>query len=763
MPDQSFSISRTEATPSALEGAASVFTISNGYLALKGALLEDRRGRRPTTLVAGVFDRADMIRSIPPSAHERRYLDESRFDDAAPMPSVANLPDPLFTLVLLNGEELAFRRGEARDFEQTWDLRRGLYQYKYTFVDGAGRETRVEMARFASMPHPHRAHLRYRITPLNYTANVDVRAGIDGTVRSNLHGDRQFDVEALSASDNGRCHLRARTLARKIEVDIAAHTRFTENGPEWSQAVLEDGRAYHQSTARLKAGETLEFTRAIVIATSEDARRGAAVDLEAEITAAAADGFDDGTDANAAWWAETWPRVDVQIEGDPRAQAWLRFCIFQLVAAAPRHTDQLSAPCKLLTGEWYQGSVFYDTDLYIVPFYTFTLPRVARACLNYRWRGLAEGREIARRLGLPGAKFAWQSGPDGEEVLGSWFRFVHTNIHINSDVAYALMQYVHATGDQGFLRDKGADILIECARFYSARARRDERGAYHLDDVSGPDEGHCESTDNYYTNFLARKTLLWAVSALEAAPNAAARLGVSPDEPAKWRQAADGLAFRYDPDTKVYEQYEGYYGLKPIPPGFRDEQREWWFTVFPYQAIHQPDVVMAQTLFREETPPDVFAANDAFYRERSMDFSSMSHVIHSIAAKETGNMERAYRQFMITAGEDIDESLTGRGDTADGLHGTATGGAWMAAVLGFGGIHLRGSTLLVNPRLPAHWTSLRFRIQVHGETLAFAVTQDSVTIMLGRGADAEIDAEVCGEPVTLKSGEIRKFPLPAAP
>lgn len=762
MSDTNWIITKTDTEPKALEAANSVFTISNGYLALKGNLQENRRGRGPTTIVHGVFDEADMIKGIPPSSHERRYLDEREFDTPKPYPSVANLPDPLFTQIFINEREVAFQRGEVAGFEQQWDLRDGVYSYHYEITDADGRTTRIRMSRFADMARAHQVRMLYEVTPLNHSAHVEIRAGVDGTVRSNLMGDRQYEVMETRGDKAERFEMLARTQARGIAIHIAVANRLEGGSAPAERLVTEDRRIYGVLSADAREGETITLARVVVIGTSEDARHGASTDAGAEIESAAAVSFEDARRANAAWWQEAWNRVDVRIGGDDLAQRYLRFCIFHLMQAAPRHSDRLSVPCKLLTGEWYQGSVFYDTDLYIVPFYTFTQPDVARACLNYRWHGLEPGRDIARRLGYQGAKFAWQSGPYGEEVLAPWYRFVHTNIHINGDVCYTLMQYLGATGDCEWRRSKGVDILFESARFYASRAVRGEDGRYHLHDVSGPDEGHCESTDNYYTNYLAKKTLLWAADHVnrlsrghaEEFAQITARLGLQPGEPARWVEVAEGLAFLYDPETKVYEQYDGYYGLLPIPEDFREQQTEWWFTVYPYQAIHQPDVVMAQTLFREETPPDVYRANIEYYRPRSMDFSSMSHVIHSIAAKETGDMNEAYRQFIITSGEDLDESLTGRGDTLDGLHGTATGGAWMAAVLGFGGLHVWESGMSINPRLPEGWTTLEFQVVLKGEVVRFHITPEALTLTLGAEVGAAIEATVCGRPMTLKSGEV---------
>ncbi|MGB9618862.1 MAG: glycosyl hydrolase family 65 protein, partial [Armatimonadota bacterium] len=696
--------------------------------------------------------------------HERRYLDPEYFDDATPSPSVANLPDPLFVRAFVEGEEISFTRGEVIGFRQEYDLRSGIYSYAYDYRDSHGRTTRIRMERFCDMTNVHRAAMRYSLTPLNYSGRIVYRTGIDGSVVSNLQRDKQFQVVGREVRGN-TCLLEARTIARGIGVTAATANVF--NCPVDAQGIIEDERVYIEASAEGRSGQEIVLDKYIVLASTEDARHQVVCDVCRELSEMTPAGVDRIRADQADWWRRTWDLVDVRIEGDDLAQLYLRFCIFHLMSAAPRHTDKLSVPCKLLTGEYYQGNTFYDTNLYIVPFYVFTYPEIARHCLNYRWEGLVPAREIAKSLGYEGAKFAWQAGPYGEECLGKWWRFTHTNIHIDGDVAFSLMQYLHATGDEQFMVEKGIDILVESARFYTSRARRSNDGSYHFDAVAGPDEGHCESTDNFYTNLLARKTLEWAADTLDALSRekpddydrVTRRLAVLPDEPESWRAVARGLTFLFNPDTKLYEQCEGFYQLQPIPPDLLENRRTWFVTVFPYQALNQPDVVMGMAMLPEEFPEDVRRANWQFYKDKSMNFSSMSFVINSLMAKDMGEMDYAYEQFLISAGEDLDEELTGRRDTAEGLHGTASGGAWMAAVFGFGGFRFSERGLSINPRLPDHWKSLEFNCVVRGELLSVRVDCSRVAIRVGNRKGIEIDAVVVGKETILRSGQVYEAAL----
>lgn len=761
--DDSWTIVNTRHDLHTLGQFNSVCTVSNGYLGLKGNLAEQRDGYSPVTLINGVYDELDMFSLIRASNEERRYLDARYFDSAGKSPAVANLPDPLRMQVFVNEREISFSRGGIENFEQRLDMSCGLYTYRYDYRDGWGHVTRIEMQRFASLRHAHRVFMRYTITPLDYEGAVRIHSGISGSVFSNTTRERQFAVTELWTDPPEHVYLAARTNVRQTEVRVAlANVVRAGEQPGDPIGVAEHDEVFTRYTFQAKPGQPITLERHAILSSGEDLRHHQVIDIGAELSAAVAQGFDAALVEQRDAWQELWNRSDVQIEGDDQAQTYLRFCLFHLLQGLPRFTDCMSVPVKLLTGEYYQGNTFYDTDTYILPFITFTQPEHAQTCLNWRVEGLRPGREIARNLGFSGAKLAWQAGPYGEECLGRWWRFTHTNIHINGDAAYALMQYAWASNDTHFLFTRGVDLLVETARFYASRARHDKTAnTYHLDDVAGPDEGHCESRDNFYTNYLAKWNLLWAADLLArmqtedpAAHQAAVgRLNLRSQEPAQWRAVAEGLAFYFDPQTRVYEQCVDFYKLKEVPKDLLDTRKVWFATVFPYQALNQPDVLMAMMMFRDTFTPDVYRANYEFYYDKSMNFSSMSFVINSIVSADMGDLDRAYRDFVISAGEDVDEELTGRKDTFAGLHGTAAGGAWMAAVMGFGGLNLSDQGLRINPNLPPQWQGLRYKLVLQGVEVAVEIDAQQVKLTTGTQRKLNLPIRVAGQEITLQSGQ----------
>jgi kojibiose phosphorylase len=750
-------VTRSPKSEQEIRANNSIFTICNGYMALKGNLLEHRESGHPSTFLAGVFDEADMIAFLRPTKEERRYLDPDHLDAATPSPSIANLPDPLFVRVFIDDHEISFTRGQVERLEQRLDMRTGVYRYECEYVDADTGGARIIMERACDMENVHRAAMRYALQPLGRSSRIRIRIGIDGSVRSSLQGDRQFTIRFMDVAP-GEVRMHGVTPAFGIDFAIEVASRILGGEVSQRRSVVEHERVYEEIEIGADPDQEIVIEKLVAMTCSQDRYYGVSADVQEKAAAAADEGFDAICERNRRFWDTMWDRADVRIEGDDRAQQYLRFCIFHLVSAAPRHTDKLSVACKLLSGEHYQGSTFYDTDLYIEPFYVFTFPEIARAMLNYRHLGLEPGRAIAESLGYRGAKLAWQSGPKGGEVLGRWWRFTHTNIHIDADVAHSLMLFYHATGDEEFLIDRGIDILVESSRFYASRAYHDESSdRYGFRNVAGPDEGHCESTNNFYTNLLAAKTMQATCDLLERYAlgrradydRIRERLRIDENEPGQWREIASKMVYLFDEQTRLYEQCEGFFDLPLVPPDLLEERKVWFVTVHPYQAMNQPDVVMALVLHRHEFDDPTKRTNWEYYKDKSMNFSSMSYVVNAIMEKEVGDIGEAYRNFLISAGYDLDPTLAGRGDTAEGLHGTAFGGAWMAAVFGFGGVTVSEQGLSIDPRLPEHWKSLSFKLQYRQSLLDITIThQDTRVAVSGQ----DLSARIYGREVTLAAG-----------
>jgi trehalose/maltose hydrolase-like predicted phosphorylase len=332
-------------------------------------------------------------------------------------------------------------------------------------------------------------------------------------------------------------------------------------------------------------------------------------------------------------WQDRWRDADVVVEGDDAVQRALRFAGYHLISAANPEDERVSVGARGLTGDAYFGHVFWDTEIYLLPFYTMVWPEAARAMLMYRFHTLPAARMKAAAMGCKGALYAWESADTGEEatpesVVGPDGTMVDVltgkmEVHISADVAYAVWQYWHTTGGDDFFVEAGAEILLETARFWVSRAAVEQDGTRHIRHVIGPDEYHEDVDDNAFTNVMARWNIVRALEAIEILrnrwPNRAAalieRLALGDGELVEWRDAAACIVTGLDPATGIYEQFAGYHRLEPIDPslymgskvpidvliGHERMQRS--------QVIKQADVVVLATLLPEEFPGPMAEAN----------------------------------------------------------------------------------------------------------------------------------------------------------
>jgi trehalose/maltose hydrolase-like predicted phosphorylase len=447
-----------------------------------------------------------------------------------------------------------------------------------------------------------------------------------------------------------------------------------------------------------------------------------------------------------AAWEHRWAASDVEVDGDVSVQRALRFAIYHLTSAANPEDAHVSVGARGLTGEGYLGHVFWDTEIFLLPFYTLTWPEAARAALMYRFHTLPAARAKAARLGYRGALYAWESADTGEEATPPWALSQEGRVvpilcgtqeqHISADVAYAVWQYWQATRDVEFLLNAGAEILLETARFWATRAALEDDGAYHIRGAIGPDEYHESVDDNAYTNGMAAWNLdrgLMVASLLRARWPArwtelSRKLELEQLELNQWRDVAQTLATGFDPRSGLFEQFAGFLGLEDVDlREYADRGAPLDVVLGPdrtrrSQVIKQADVLMLLALLPDESDRRVLEANFRYYERRCGHGSSLSPAVHALLAARLGDMHLAEQYFHQAATIDLDDT---RGDTALGVHMGALGGLWQAAVFGFGGLSLGEHGLRLDPHLPSGWQSLAFRMRWRGRSLRFETRRQS--------------------------------------
>ena len=415
------------------------------------------------------------------------------------------------------------------------------------------------------------------------------------------------------------------------------------------------------------------------------------------------------------------------------------------MASVPTSGEAVVGP-RGLSGPSYRGHVFWDADVFTLPFLAATCPPAARAMLEYRIRRLEPARKEAAQRGYRGARFPWESARTGVDVTPTEDRPLYGPVipiltgeheeHIVADVAWAALQYADWTGDDTLLNGPGRPLVLDTARYWASRVRLDSSGG-HIDDVIGPDEYHERVDDNVFTNVMARWNLRRAAELAEAGGD------VSPDEIAQWRHVADRLVDNYDPHTGLYEQFDGYYALEPLMISDVAETPVAADLLFGRprisgsQVIKQPDVLMLHHLVPEETAPGSLRPNLEFYEPRCAHGSSLSPAIHAALLARDGRPDEALRLFRMACRLDLD-NLTGT--TAWGLHLATFGGVWQALVFGFAGIRPQRSGLVIDPHIPTGWDLLRLRLQHHGRKLEVRASPTTLQVT----SDAPIDVTVPG-------------------
>ena len=553
----------------------------------------------------------------------------------------------------------------------------------------------------------------------------------------------------------GRGSLRFASLARSgvaalradgDEILLPAGPALTRPDPGSTAHRLTDTR----SVTRVKAG------RGGVVAAASERRRlrpdGASVDRIAAYVAdpecppsneralralerAEAAGFDRLLAEQRAAWAARWATAGIRIEGDDELDRAVRFALFQLMASVP-DCNEAAVGARGISGTAYRGHVFWDSDVFVLPFLAATHPAAARAMLEYRVRRLPAAERAAAKVGRAGARFPWESARTGVDVTPRSFRD-HTGRrrriltgsleeHITADVAWAAETYIAWTGDRAFAQGPGERLLLETARYWASRIENgaDRRG--HIRRVIGPDEYHVAVDDNAFTNMMARWNLR----------RAAARVTTADDEErARWRALARRLVTGFDRRTGLYEQFSGFFALEPLVVSEIVPRRPIAADVIlgpertrNAQVVKQADVLMMHHLLLDETR-DSLVSNLEFYEPRTAHGSSLSPGIHAALLARAGRLDEAVELLRVAARLDLDDVT---GTTAGGLHLAAMGSVWQAVVQGFAGIRPGSTALEIDPRLPRTWRALEVPVTYRGSRVRVRIEQDVVVVETDR-------------------------------
>ncbi len=713
--DKTWTVVQDEFHPQEQHHLETVFTIGNGYFASRGSFEEGFPLDMATTFAHGVFD-----------------------DMPVGFTALANMPNWLDMRITLDGHHFRLDQGRLLYFRRTLDMRQAVLRRYVRWQSPHGKVVDLYFERFISYPREHLGAIRVLVTAVSHTCTISIEAGINGHVSNKnlLH----WHLLHQGQTENGMIWLHSQTRHTKIELGTAVTIHTHADQPASYQQC--PGQPQLTVSQSLRPGQTLQVDKLAAYTLSRD-EGDHALDVNARAMAELQETtFDTLRKDHIMAWDHLWQDCDVVIQGDEEAQLAVRFNLFQLLAAAPQHDARVSIGAKTLSGYGYFGHVFWDTEIFILPFFMYTQPQLARNMLKYRYHTLPGARRKAAAGGYSGAQYAWESALTGDEVTPTWVPDSHDRsklvriwtgdiqIHISADIAYALTHYWRVTGDDAFMRDYGAEVILDAARFWGSRAELEQangRRRYALRNVIGPDEYHDHVDNNSFTNYIARWHLRTALQLLdwlqttfpEKYKHLITKLQITTAVRRQWQDVIDHIIFLFDQKTGLIDQFENFFELEVVPPEFvaaADKSLQLIFGIEganERQVLKQADVIMLLCLFRDQFNQKTWHKNwDTYMPKTDHRYgSSLGPSFHAWAACEMDQPEEAYKHFMLAARADLRNP---RGNANDGIHAASAGGVWQAIAFGFAGLRLNEAGFSTQPRLPAHWQRLQFKIKRNG-------------------------------------------------
>ena len=656
----------------------------------------------------------------------------------------------------LGGEVFDPAKGKIVSFRRELDMRAGVVRRSVTWQDSRGRQTRLDSVRLVSMSRLHVGAVRYEVTPLNWSGLVTLESTLDG--RS--HGP--FAHVAGFATAGEGCLLHVATAVTKQEIVLVARHALTLSGGGKVKGkpslVNQPKYVARRFETTLEQGQTLRLEKFVGICTSRDLDGGQeslASRASAHADRAARDGLDELLAEQQAAWAAYWRDSDIEIEGDAAGQQGIRFCLFNLHWNYGGADERINIGAKGLCDCGYGGLYFWDTETYMVPYLTFAAPAKARNLVVNRYNMLVAARAKARANGYEGAMYPFVT-LDGDECGTPW-ELALLEQHINAAIPYAVATYVNATGDETLLRDKGAEIVLEQARFWASRVVLNKVKGYVINAVTGPDEYAMVVNNNCYTNRMAQWVMHYAqhVASWMKKTHPAAwkalvkKIGLADAELTKWRDVERRMYIPFDKKLGIHPQDDAFLFMDPVDMQAIEKDRpllhRWpWERLIRSQVLKQPDVVLMEYLLNDQFDAKTKLADYKFYEPKTIHDSSLSPCIHSIMAAELGLAKKAFDYYQMTSRLDLDDY---NGNANAGIHIACHAGSWMCIVNGFGGMRVREGKLCFDPHLPKAWKRVKFSLHFQGRLIGAELTRKDLALTLKQGQPLEVT--VSGKKVRL--------------
>jgi len=716
-----------------------LFSTANGYLGVRGSFEEDVIKSIPSVrgiYINGFYESEEIV--YGEKLHG--FPDRSQ--------SILNVIDTQRINIKINGENFSLFSGEVLFYERTLNAKTGISNRTIHWKSPLGDEVKLIFKRLASFSQRELFLINCSIEAINFTGEIEIISTINGDVSNIVATDDPrvgtANAQALSVSklhsENNQSFIEAKTKHSNLKVVAGIAHQIPST---FSQKILkEDKQQVHLIKGSIQKGEILHFTK-FVVYTDTNRHQNELDQNKVILNEVISNSFEYYADLQKKYLNDFWELADVKIEGDEKMQQGLRFNLFHLVQSVGK--DQWSnISAKGLSGEGYEGHYFWDTEIYIFPFFLFTNPNLAKNLLNYRYNILDFARKRARQMGHNiGALYPWRTIAGDE--CSPFFPAGTAQYHINVDIAYSIIQYYNVTDDVAFMADKGLEMLIEIARlmFHIGHFRQSD-GKFCIDSVTGPDEYTCIVNNNYYTNVLTKNLFvqignIWSElsdSNSNKINELVKKLGFKKQELMDFSSAGKAMFLPFDEKRNLHPQDDSFFNKKVWD--FENTPKENYplllnyhpLTLYRHQVCKQADTILGHFLLESESSLEAIENDYNYYEKITTHDSSLSTCIFSIMANRIGKYDKAYDYFMNTARLDIDNL---HHNTKDGIHTACMGGSWMSIVFGFAGMRVVNGQLNFHPHLPKKWKSLQFKIKFKNRILQCLLTPDGIQIKVEKG------------------------------
>lgn len=717
-----------------------LFHNANGYIGIRYDFEEgypEAISFVPSQYINGFYDFTPMQQA------------ENLFGLVTEKQTMLNIADTQYIKLTIDNESFSMFDGAVLESRLWLDMDKGITVRRVVWRSPQGKEVEIKITRMASFFQLSLFTIEYEILPLNFSGDILIESGHKGEVINYVDpDDPRMACEPIQYLTPESCEIKEgvsyiTSSTHRSGLQLCSCVKNVLTCQHRHEFIINGQQAICRLETRACQGESIKLVKYAVFCDTirfPEAREQAEMEMERALARPLVELYK----KQQEYLAFYWDNCRIEIEGDHELNIAIRYSLFQLLQAVGKDPHCNIAP-KGLSGDGYEGHYFWDSEMYIQPFFTVTNPFLSKPLLEYRYATLEQARENARILGHQrGALYPWRTIM-GRECSG-YFPSGTAQYHINGDIAYAVISYYLATRDLVFMLEKGAEILWETARLWMETGNF-YQGRFHINDVTGPDEYTCIVNNNYYTNIVAQHNLRWAVKIYHLLEPTAgfgglvARLDLTGGEIADFKKAAENMYLPYDSILKINPQDDSFMQKRKWDPA--DIPRDKFPLLLHYHPLHltrhqickQADTVMAHFIMEDAQSEEVMYNSYQYYEKITTHDSSLSYCIFSIMAARLGMIAKAYDYYKLTAKMDL---IDWHGNTEDGLHIANMGGNCMAVIYGFGGFRLKEEGISIAPLLPDKWTAYSFKLYFAGSRIAIRVDEKQCAIIRENGPDTEI-------------------------